>query len=119
MAECVFDASFIGYANGPLDESVAAQKRAPRELLATIEKVIAGRDRLRCNPKLIDEYDKLTKVRHNDLIVLFIALLDSEQTTKLKSNALRRQDNARAEECGWPQHDRYVLAAAVCEIGIA
>jgi hypothetical protein len=113
MAECVFDASFIGYANGPLDGQVAALKEVPRQLLATIETVIAGRGRLRCNPKLLEEYDKLTKVPYNDLIVLFITLLDSERTTKLKSNTLRRQDNAKAEECGWPQHDRHVLAAAV------
>jgi hypothetical protein len=113
MAECVFDASFIGYANDPLDEVNFAPGTLLRRRVTALETVTSGRSRLRCNPKLIAEYDQLVKVHRNDMIEQFIALLDSEQTIKLKSSTLRRQDKVKATDCGWPTHDQHVLAAAV------
>jgi hypothetical protein len=113
MGESVFDASFIGYANGPLEELASNPSGVLGHLARAVEEVAAGRGFIRCNPKLLTEYDRLVKEYRNDLIVEFISLLDSGKTIRLTSSSLSRQENARAERCNWPQHDRHLLAAAV------
>lgn len=113
MAECVFDASVVGYANNPLEVSVIESGVSLVQIVDALESVVIGHRRLRCNPKLLTEYSRLLRVKRNDLIEQFVALLDSPQTIMLKSSSLRNHEKVKAKNCKWPSHDQHVLAAAI------
>jgi hypothetical protein len=113
MAESVFDASFIGYANSSLDDPTPHRREFLRQLLNAITSVISRQSNLRCNQKLLSEYEGHLKVRRNDVIDQFITILDSEETVKLSGSTLRSPHKARANDCRWPSHDQHVLAAAI------
>lgn len=113
MAERVYDASFVGYANCSLDEPTPERQAFLRQLLDAIVQVIRGHARLRCNPALLTEYARLLKDHRNDVIDEFVAILDDERTIIVKRNTLRSNENAKADKCGWPFHDRHLLAAAI------
>jgi len=112
MPDCVLDASVVAYSNGDLIG------RRPGNLLhrrlLVIEQVCTGRLRLRYNAKLLHEYQELIKDHRNDIIELFFAVLDSEQTVLVRRNVLSRQHHATAtRKCRWPSHDQHLLAAAI------
>jgi hypothetical protein len=110
MSECVFDASFIGKANGPLTGERAGNLLSKR--LIAMRRVTAGESRIRYNAKLLAEYICLVKERRNDVVDQFFEILDKGPKVKAKST-LGHADKARANKCRWPTHDQHVLAAAI------
>jgi hypothetical protein len=111
MPECVFDASFIAYANGPLSNAKAGNLLHRR--LCAIRTVTTGRSRVRYNRKLLQEYINHASARRNDVIDQFFELLDSARAICVLRSTLSRIDKVKADTCGWPTHDQLVLAAAV------
>lgn len=112
MADVVIDASVIGLCNGDLAQSRPGS--AVERRLTVIERAAKGEHRLRYNPKLLTEYQQLTRNQTNDLIELFFATLaDTSRTVFVKRNTLCNSDRAKADKCRWPSHDRHLLAAAV------
>lgn len=111
MAECVFDTSFVYLANGLL-EGARAGNLLHRRLVA-IKEVVDGQSRPRFNRKLLNEYQDKIREYRNDVVELFITLLDTDRAIYVSRNTLRRPERARAIECRWPAHDYHLLAAAV------
>jgi hypothetical protein len=111
VAECVFDTSFIYLANGLL-EGARAGNLLHRRLVA-IRQVVDGRSRPRYNKRLLYEYHEKIREYRNDVVELFIALLDSDKAIYVGRSTLRSADRSRAAECRWPAHDDHLLAAAV------
>jgi len=113
MPDCVVDATVVHLANGDI-----AGRRPGNVLdrrLAVIERVGRGISRLRYNPKLLGEYRQLVEgpdAYRNDAIELFFTAL-TERAFFVPRNTLSRQDYATAKECGWPGHDKHLLAAAI------
>jgi hypothetical protein len=116
MPDCVFDTSFIRLAN----DSLFGEKEGNllNRRLTPLRQAVAGQSHLRYNRKLLDEYSNHIKEGRNDIIEQFFVLLDSPQTTLVRKHALSRQDNAKANRCRWPTHDRHVLAAAIGGIDV-
>ncbi len=109
MADSVLDASVVAMANGEI------AGRRPGNLLdrrlSALEDVVSGRRRLRYNPKLLGEYQRIVREYRNDVIeLLFVVLTD--RAVLVRRNTLSRQNSAKARKCGWPSHDRHLLAAA-------
>jgi hypothetical protein len=113
MAEAVYDASFIAYANCSLDDPTDDRRDFLGQLVAAIGLAVSGQARIRWNKALRAEYDDIVKVQHNDLVDQFFAILTGENATFVARNSLRRHENARAQDCNWPQHDRHLIAAAI------
>jgi hypothetical protein len=111
MSDSVVDTTFIALANEELAEARADDLLY--KLVTAIGKIVEGKDRLRVNPKLLKEYEPHICEHRNDIVDQFVALLDSPETVRLTSSSLRRSDNAKAETCHWPGHDRHLLAAAI------
>ena len=111
MGECVFDTSFIFLANGQLAGERPGNLLNKR--LSAIRRVVDRRARPRYNQKLLTEYQDKIRVYRNDVIELFVAILDTEAAINVKTNRLKRADLDKAQKCGWPLHDQHVLAAAI------
>jgi hypothetical protein len=111
MPDCVLDASVVGLTNEQIPGPQAGEAFGRR--LAVIKQVVSGASRARYNPKLLGEYVRLARVRRNDVIELFFAVLDSGRAVFVKRNSLPRQHHATARGCGWPTHDEHLLAAAL------
>ena len=111
MPDCVLDATVVHLSNGNL----AARKRgnAFDRRLTVIEQTARGIWRLRYNPKLRGEYERLIREYRNDVIEVFFFLLDSDRTVFVKRNSLTRQQHDTARRFGWPSHDQHLLAAAI------
>ena len=116
MPECVFDTSFIAYANSPLVGEWEGNLLNRR--LVAIRSVTTGQSRVRYNQKLLTEYIAHAREHRNDVVDQFFELLDSAQAIRVPRNRLCRTDNAKAENCGWPSHDQHVLAAAIGGIDV-
>jgi hypothetical protein len=110
MADSVIDTSVVSMANG----QIAGRRRGNvlDRRLSAIEDVAYGRRRLRYNPKLLVEYQRIVRAYRNDVIELFFIAL-TERAVFVRRNTLSRQDNAKARKCKWPGHDQHLLAAAV------
>ena len=111
MGQCVVDTSFLAKANGAL-AGIRAGNLLHRRINA-ISRIVEGKDRLRYNSKLLQEYAPHIKDCRNDIVEQLVALLDDSETIKVRKNTLKRQDKARANKCRWPNHDQHVLAAAI------
>jgi len=82
--------------------------------LGAIEQVVTGVRRLRYNPKLLSEYQRLIRDYRNDVVELLFILLDSDRAILVRRNKLSRQNYATAiTRCRWPSHDQHLLAAAL------
>ena len=112
MAENVYDASFITYANCSLDQPTLERREFLGSLIQGISQIITGNDRLRWNKHLWQEYHDHVSECRNDVIDQFFEILTSENAVQGK-NSLRRQDDDRAHQCNWPKHDRHLIAAAI------
>lgn len=110
MADSVFDASFVGKANGPTQAEMEGNFLHRR--LTAMRSVTSGARRVRYNSKLLQEYRQIVRVYRNDVIDQFFELLDSPRAVLVARNTLSRQDKAKAVSCRWPSHDQHVLAAA-------
>jgi hypothetical protein len=110
MPECVFDASFIGKANGLLTGERIGNLLNRR--LTAMRSVTTGQSSVRYNGKLLSEYIAIVKEHRNDVVEQFFELLDKGPNIRTKST-LSRTDKAKANECRWPTHDQHVLAAAI------
>ncbi len=110
MFDCVVDATVVYKANGDITTRRVGTVFDKR--LSVIEEIGSGARRLRYNPKLLIEYERVAKQRRNDVIELFFAVL-AERAILVRRNTLAQHDNAKAKECHWPSHDRHLLAAAV------
>jgi hypothetical protein len=111
MADCVFDATVVAFANG----EIAARKPGNvfDRRLAAIEGAARGDCRIRYNTKLLGEYQSHVQERRNDVIELFFAAL-TDNAVLVARNTLLRQDYAKArDKCRWPTHDQHLLAAAL------
>lgn len=111
MPECVFDTSFIAYANEPLAAEMTGNLLNRR--LSAIRSVTTSQSRIRYNQKLLKEYSEHAKVARNDVVNQLFDLLDSQQAIFVKRSTLSRTDKVKSEACGWPSHDQHVLAAAI------
>jgi len=111
MSDCVVDTSFIALANKTMEEPPTEDVLYQR--IDAIRLIVETNQRLRVNPKLLTEYEPHIKEQRNDVVDQFVALLDDPNTVKLSSNTLRKADNAKANTCRWPTHDKHVLAAAI------
>jgi hypothetical protein len=111
MTDCVVDATVIHLANGDLVSRQLGTLFDRR--LRLLEQVTNGSRRLRYNPKLLGEYERLTREVRNDIVELFFIAL-SEKAFLVKRNTLSRQDYRTANrKCGWPGHDQHLIAAAL------
>jgi|SRR5208337_2809630 len=112
MPDCVLDAAVVYFANGEL-----AGRRSGNALdrrLSVIEQAARGIWRIRYNPKLLGEYQRLIQESRNDVIDLFFILLDSEHAFFVKRNTLSGpQYEIAIKKCRWPSHDQHLLAAAL------
>ena len=111
MPDCVLDATVVAMANG----EIAA--RRPGNVfdrrLAVVEQVVSGARRLRYNPRLWGEYERVIQQYRNDVIELFFSVL-ADRSVFVRRNTLSRQDYAKAtQRCRWPSHDQHLLAAAL------
>src|SRR3712207_5880922 len=111
MPDSVFDTTVIAFSNDDLANRTPGNQLDTR--LSAIEDVVHGRRRIRYNGKLLGEYVPHLRVRRNDVIDLFVGILDSTQAVRVSRNSLSRQLYAKALQCGWPSHDQHLLAAAV------
>lgn len=112
MPDCVLDATVVALANGDL------AGRRPGNVfdrrLGAIEQVVTGTRRLRYNPRLLREYQRLIRDYRNDVIELLFFVLDSDRSIFVGRNTLSRQDYDKAiRRCQWPSHDQHLLAAAL------
>jgi hypothetical protein len=113
MPDCVVDTSVLAFANGDI------AGRRPGNLLdqrlGVLEQIVGGARRLRYNPKLLDEYQKLITQYRNDVIETVFAILDdTRRSVRVTRSSLSRQDRAKAaDRCHWPDHDQHLLAAAI------
>lgn len=111
MSECVFDTSFIAFANEPL---VAEREgNLLNRRLVAMRSVTSLQSRLRYNQKLLIEYSQHARVRRNDVVNQLFDLLDSPQAIFVKRSTLSKTDKVRSVACGWPSHDQHILAAAI------
>lgn len=112
MPDCVVDATVVALSNGNI-----AGRRTGNLLdrrLTVLEQIARGARRLRYNSKLLHEYQQLIQEYRNDVIeTLFNLLDDTRHAILVRRNSLSRQDHAKATECGWPNHDQHLLAAAL------
>ena len=111
MPDCVVDATVIAMANG--DIAGRRQGNALDRRLTVIEDVARGLRRLRYNPKLHAEYNRIIRQYRNDAVELFFIAL-ADRSVLVNRNSLSRQDHALATRtCRWPSHDQHLLAAAI------
>jgi len=113
MADNVYDASFIGYANCSLGDPTPGRRDFLEKLIAAIVPVVSGTSRVRWNNTLRIEYDRLIKEHRNDVVDQFFAMLTSGSAVFVARNRLRKHEDQDAEKCNWPYHDRHLIAAAV------
>jgi hypothetical protein len=111
MADSVFDTTVIAAANAVLADRVPGNRLD--RCVAAIEDVAHGLRRLRYNRKLYEEYRPHLRERRNDIVEVFVALLDSPNAVVVPRSTLPRPIYARALQCGWPSHDQHLLAAAI------
>ena len=111
MHDCVVDATVIHMANG--DISGRRPGNVLDKRLTALHQISSGARRLRYNPKLLGEYQRVARERRNDIIELFFTAL-AERAILVTRNKLPRHIYATAiQMCGWPSHDQHLLAAAV------
>lgn len=111
MSDAVFDTTVVAFANSTITSHKAGTSCARRfNLLAG---AVAGNVRIRYNAKLLTEYTDKVRLRRNDVIELFFALLDSRAAIRVSRNNLSRQHHHRAVSVRWPIHDQHLLAAAI------
>jgi hypothetical protein len=111
MADCVVDATIVGMAN----QDIAAREPGNvfDQQLILIEEIAHGARRLRYNPKLLSEYEPLTKTHLNDVIDLFFTALTDQGILVKRNKLLRHHFLIAKNRCGWPSHDQHLLAAAI------
>ena len=83
MSECVFDASFIGKANGLLTGEKTGNLLNKR--LVAMRSVTTGTSRIRYNDRLLAEYTCLVREHRNDVVEQLFEMLDKGQNVKVKS----------------------------------
>ncbi len=111
MPDCVVDATVVYMSNG----NIAA--RRPGNVfdrrLKILEEIGEGLRRLRYNPKLLHEYQRLIENPRNDVIQLFFEVL-AESGVIVPGNRLPRHHyDTATRRCRWPAHDQHLLAAAI------
>lgn len=109
MDDKVIDTTVVAFANDPINDHTSDQVT---RCLPVIQEIVNGSFRCRFNTTLINEYEKLTRTQRNDVIEVFIIILDSPGAIRGR-NSLRHHENARAQDMMWPRHDRHLLAAAI------
>jgi hypothetical protein len=111
MNDAVFDTTVVAFANADIAKIKPATSQQRRFTL--LKYAVAGNLRIRYNGKLLTEYEQHVRLRRNDVIELFFALLDSTSAVRVYKNTLSRQDHGLAVAHRWPRHDEHLLAAAL------
>lgn len=110
MRDGIYDTNVVVLSNGDLAGRKPGNSLDRR--LRVLELCVTGERRPRYNRKLLGEYQDHVRRARNDVVELFMELLDRTGVF-VKKSTVSRQVHSQLITIGWQSHDQHLVAAAL------